>query len=253
MKSYYEILDIDFKATKDEIKAAYKKMAKLYHPDLNPKKDSSVFLEIKQAAETLLNDAKRKIYDKTFLKQNSTIEIEIAITKQESEKGTKRTINISKYALCPKCKGKGCKYCNNKGEDLKNSKINIIIPPKTENNNILRIKEFIVKIKIKDEEKLKIIDGTVYYEAKISPIEAILGAVINIETLWGQSHIRIPPLTKANRCFKLIGVGVLDETTGKKGDEIVSIAIEIPDSITKEETHLYQKIKNLTLKYENKN
>ena len=35
-KNYYEILGVDRKASDDDIKAAYRKMVKMYHPDLHP-------------------------------------------------------------------------------------------------------------------------------------------------------------------------------------------------------------------------
>jgi len=64
-KDYYEILGIGKNATKEEIKFAYRKLAKRYHPDLN-KKDPNAkekFIEVKKAYDTLLDPVKRKIYD----------------------------------------------------------------------------------------------------------------------------------------------------------------------------------------------
>ncbi|MFX1385548.1 MAG: DnaJ domain-containing protein [Promethearchaeota archaeon] len=64
-KDYYELLGIEKDSTMEEIKLAYKKMAKKFHPDLN-KTDPHAkekFIEIKEAYETLIDPNKRKIYD----------------------------------------------------------------------------------------------------------------------------------------------------------------------------------------------
>ena len=63
---YYKILEIDKSATVDDIKKAYRKMARKYHPDLNPNDAVAVakFKEINEANEVLSNPENRKKYDK---------------------------------------------------------------------------------------------------------------------------------------------------------------------------------------------
>ena len=62
---YYKILGIDKNATKEEIKKAYRKLARKYHPDLNPndKNAKSNFQQINEANEVLSDPEKRKKYD----------------------------------------------------------------------------------------------------------------------------------------------------------------------------------------------
>ena len=64
-RDYYEILGVKKEATQDQIKKAYRKLAKTYHPDANPgnKKAEEKFKEINEAYEVLGNDEKRKKYD----------------------------------------------------------------------------------------------------------------------------------------------------------------------------------------------
>lgn len=63
---YYQILGVDKKATEDEIKKAYRKLARKYHPDLNPNDNEAVrkFKEVNEANEVLSNAENRKKYDK---------------------------------------------------------------------------------------------------------------------------------------------------------------------------------------------
>lgn len=63
---YYKVLGIDKNATTDDIKKAYRKLARKYHPDLNPNDESAKkrFQQINEANEVLKDPEKRKKYDK---------------------------------------------------------------------------------------------------------------------------------------------------------------------------------------------
>lgn len=62
---YYKIMKVAKNATADQIKAAYRNLARKYHPDLNPndKEANKKFQELNEANEVLSDPEKRKKYD----------------------------------------------------------------------------------------------------------------------------------------------------------------------------------------------
>ena len=62
-RDYYEVLGVNKKASKDDIKSAYRKLAKKYHPDNKETGDEAKFKEIQEAYDILYDDQKRSAYD----------------------------------------------------------------------------------------------------------------------------------------------------------------------------------------------
>lgn len=72
-KNYYEILEVDKKASPEIIEKAYKVLAKKYHPDLQPKENKKqsedIFKKINEAYEVLSNPEKKQAYDQSLLER----------------------------------------------------------------------------------------------------------------------------------------------------------------------------------------
>ena len=66
-KDYYQLLGVKKDSSEKDIKLAYRRLAKKYHPDLNKTdpKAKEKFIEIKNAYETLIDPIKRRIYDQS--------------------------------------------------------------------------------------------------------------------------------------------------------------------------------------------
>jgi DnaJ-class molecular chaperone len=96
MKNYYQILSVSEKVTTEEIKIAYRKLVKEYHPDINlgVKDTTAKFREIQEAYEILMNVNKRRNHDKTLYKERESIKkaTEAFFQKQREEKLKKQMI-----------------------------------------------------------------------------------------------------------------------------------------------------------------
>jgi DnaJ-class molecular chaperone len=64
-KDYYKILEVEREASEEDIKLAYRRLAKKYHPDLNRTDPNAKkkFIELKEAYDTLVDPINRKVYD----------------------------------------------------------------------------------------------------------------------------------------------------------------------------------------------
>lgn len=86
---YYKILGIDKSASTDEVKKAYRKLARKYHPDVNPnnKEAEQKFIQINEAHEVLSDSEKRKKYDKYGKDWQHAEEFERAQKQQGQSQG----------------------------------------------------------------------------------------------------------------------------------------------------------------------
>ena len=82
-KTYYEILGIDRNTPKNEIKKAYFKLAKIYHPDVNNSPEAErIFKELNEAYETLIDDVLRHDYDESLNDPTRDIREQISNKKE---------------------------------------------------------------------------------------------------------------------------------------------------------------------------
>ncbi|SHK28975.1 DnaJ C-terminal domain-containing protein [Thermocrinis minervae] len=139
MKDYYKILGVDKKATKEEIKKAFRVLAKQYHPDVNPDpKASEIFREINEAYHVLSDDERRREYDRIlesgdekkyrdfmeyiqeFLesiwqgmrrqprpKRGQDIRLKLELTLEEAAFGCEKEIEYERWTDCKECDSKG--------------------------------------------------------------------------------------------------------------------------------------------------
>ena len=126
MTNPYELLGVDQNASPDEIKSAYRKLAKQYHPDVN--KDPGAeekFKEISAAYEQILNPQPQHHpqvenpfhnpfndwfnFNQQFVHANTHIDVNIELDINEAYREVDKTINYIRQVFCDSCDGNGGK------------------------------------------------------------------------------------------------------------------------------------------------
>ncbi len=85
MVNYYEILGLNTKAEVTEIKSAFRRLAKLYHPDKNPN-DKELFSKILKAYETLSDPRLKLAYDYKLRNQQHQLQNDNTLSNKRTEK-----------------------------------------------------------------------------------------------------------------------------------------------------------------------
>jgi molecular chaperone DnaJ len=151
MKDYYKILEVEEKASADEIKKSYRSLSKKYHPDVNPN-GTEQFKEIAEAYDVLSNPDKKANYDNSksnpfqgtpyadmfsqmFGKGNNQFRqqrrknapdkvIKVQVSPVESYLGSNKELHYVKNNHCQTCNGSGgeqqmCGTCRGQGFEIK--------------------------------------------------------------------------------------------------------------------------------------
>ena len=159
---------------------------------------------------------------------------------------------------CAKCAGKGkiiknpCKNCNGKGRIKINKKLEVNIPSGIDNrqNIILRGQgcaginggpsgDLIIEVTVRPDRIFEREGNNIYCEVPISFSEAALGAEIDVPVLGGGTEkFKIPEGTQSGTNFTLKNKGIPNINSGRKGDLIITVAVETPKNLNSKQKEL---------------
>mmetsp|Transcript_7595 Transcript_7595/g.13700 ORF Transcript_7595/g.13700 Transcript_7595/m.13700 type:complete len:454 (+) Transcript_7595:268-1629(+) len=180
--------------------------------------------------------------------------------------------NFQTQQTCGDCRGTGqkieeyCGTCTGQGTVSKTKQIKVDIPPGVEDGNKLRVRsegdagpnggpagDLYIFLKVKNDPNFRREGPEIYSDAAISYADAILGTSLKVPVVDGEVTIKVPPGTQPEQVMRLKGNGapVLGDAN-KRGDHYVTMKIEIPSSISKEEKELVEKLQSLQEKKANK-
>lgn len=198
-------------------------------------------------------------------KRGSDISIEVSITANEATNGTVRKVNVLHTDPCKKCSGKRfingsrCLHCEGNGEISNFKKINVKIPANVKENSKIRIAgegniginggesgDLFLVVNILRNDIFTFKDLNVFAEIPITPWEAVLGADIQVPTIDGFVSMKIPPFTTTGQKFKLSNQGLINESSKKQGDYVITTRIEVPKNIVEDEKKLYMQLAKLS-------
>ncbi len=165
---YYELLGVSAGASESEIKAAYRRLARQYHPDSGRPGDVERFREIHEAYETLSDPERRQSYDRarshaipvswtggfeeplpafrevfTRPRRAAPADLDIVLNEGEAARGGETVLEIGKDLDCPDCEGNGtgfyewCSGCRGEGVVRAYEQLRFRIPAGAESGEVV--------------------------------------------------------------------------------------------------------------------
>ncbi len=105
-----------------------------------------------------------------------------------------------------------------------------------------------LQLRVITDQGLRIDGLRVLYRLELFPPDAILGCAVDIPTLFGPVTLQVPPKSSSGRLLRLRGRGM--EYGELRGDQLVEIAIVVPEDIGERERALYERLQELSIEVE---
>jgi len=286
VKDYYKILELENnKVTTEQIKNAYRKQAKKYHPDVNVgnRVAEERIKDINEAYRVLSNPASKRKYDRTWnynigskqkkTKQktsgevvgeffgmffgNDEIKEELAQSKIPAVKGEniETEINITiedgfygveKKIALKDLEGKDKTITVKVPEGIQNGEKIRLIGQGKEGKNGGKNGDLYIKINIEDGKKYKLSGSDLYTTIPISPWEAALGTKAKVNSIDDtKTQIYIPNGIQSGEIIEIPQKGYKNPN-GERGNLIAQIKIVVPEKLTKEEIDMFKRLKEIS-------
>lgn len=158
---------------------------------------------------------------------------------------------------CPACGGQGkyykdkCGDCGGRGTQPKHRKLRVKIPPGIHEGQAIRIAgegepgqqggprgNLHVVVRLAEHKLFTREDDDLLLRMPVSFTQAALGATVKAPTLNGREELTIQPATQHGEIFRIRGKGLPNLRTGRRGDLVVMLAVEIPRKLTAKQKEL---------------
>jgi molecular chaperone DnaJ len=169
--------------------------------------------------------------------------------------------SMVQVVTCPRCNGSGeiietpCPTCNGRGLERKTVKKLVSIPAGVSNGVQIRLAgegqpgqnggphgNFYLEIYVKPHKFFRRKGDDILLDLDINIAQAVLGDEIRIPTLNGDVDLRIPPGTQPGRIFRLRDRGISHLRGSGKGDQLVTVSVQVPTQLTGEQRELFEEL-----------
>ena len=180
--------------------------------------------------------------------------------------GTVTTQNRTPFGVmqttadCPKCEGKGkiihqpCTKCRGAGLVRRNKSIKVSVPAGIDDGQTISLRgqgsagvnggesgDLYITVNVSRHSLFTREGNAVLYDMPISIVQAALGAEVEVPTLDGKVKYSIPEGTQNGTVFRLRGKGITNLRGGGRGDQFVTVKVEIPTGLNNEQKDLLRK------------
>ena len=168
---------------------------------------------------------------------------------------------FTNITTCPKCHGEGriitepCPQCRGNGKEKRQRSLLVKIPGGVEDGSRMRLSgegdagtrggpagNLYVTISVLEHEFFKRDGDNVIYELPINFAQAALGDEVEVPTLDGETKLKVPAGSQTNTVFRLKGKGIPHLQRGGRGDQMVTLLVVTPDSLSSKQRQLFKEL-----------
>lgn len=265
MRDPYTVLGVTRAASEDELKRAYRRLAKKLHPDLNPGKSAveQQFKEVTAAYELLSDPQKRARYDRGEIGADGAERgfrygagpgfgragfgarssarsgpgfagIDDIISELLNRGGRRNattaeaepTIVPFKIPFLEAARGGKRRVTLGDGRAIE-----VTIPTGIASGQRLRLKsaegDTYLEIEVEPHVLFTRKDNDIHIEVPVTLVEAVLGATITVPTIHGAVAVKVPPGSNSGSTLRLKAKGIVTKATS--GDQYVKLRVALPD------------------------
>jgi DnaJ-class molecular chaperone len=236
---FYKVLGVSEKASADEIKKAYRKLAKANHPDSTggDKPKEQRFKQISAAYDVLGDPKKKATYDQiraggfdprmggmpggaqyNYAAGGGPGVFDLGDLFSQffgQGQGPGGRVRVERVDFEPGGRGDGRRRTAPAAAPAEDA-------------------EFESKVQASDGTWLRVEGNDVHSDVRISFDRAILGTVATVATVDGKAEVKVPPGTSSGRKLRLKGKGVIAGRSGPPGDHYVTVQIDVPKALDDE-------------------
>jgi len=169
--------------------------------------------------------------------------------------------SMVQVVTCPRCNGRGevidtpCPTCNGRGLERKTISKMVTIPAGVSNGVQIRLAgegqpginggptgNFYLEIEVESHPYFRRQSDDILLDLDINIAQAVLGDEIRVPTLNGDVDLRIPPGTQPGKIFRLRDQGIPHLRGGGKGDQLVTVSLQVPNRLTSEQRELFESL-----------
>lgn len=274
-KDYYDTLGVNRGAAAEEIKRAYRKLARKYHPDVSKEKNAEAkFKDVQEAYEVLKDPEKRAAYDQLGRNYRPGQQFRPPPDWEShfGRSGTHRFSDLNGFSdffsslfggvggnAQPERQAEpgeleisleeaftGTRRRVSTAEAGRARQVDVQIPAGIADGQVLRIggngqrPPLLFRVKVRPHPLYAVHGKDVEVELPLAPWEAALGAKVAVPTLGGTVELTIPPGAQSGQKLRLRGRGM---PAHPNGDQLVVIKLVTPAAHTKEARELYERMR----------
>jgi molecular chaperone DnaJ len=229
--------------------------------------EANIDISFEEAVFGTESDINLNIQDNCEHCKGTTVEPGYELKNCDTCKGSGQTVrvtqtifgNIQQATVCGTCRGRGkvpekvCSVCKGQGTQTRKQTITLKIPAGVDDGATIRLREhgeaiangpkgdLYVNIRVKPHKKFTREGNLILSEEHVDMVSATLGTEISVDTVDGSVTMKVPAGTQSGTDFKLSSHGVPDIKGSNRGAHIVTIVVDTPTKLSKEQKELLEK------------